>query len=488
MTLEALVEEPADCTASPYTGFAAGAGGKRAAGAGSDDGEGGSEEQQGSPHVDHRGPTYNFVATTTTTTWRQAGRSSVSGGRGRRGACRTRRPRRSPGRRRPSRRVRGLIIQAGLCVVFVRAARLISHIHISTRARAHAHTGTFFWGGGQGGGGGGRGGGGQGGRPPRDVDPTNTTVYVGGLPPGYTVEQLKAGLSHYGGCVHAVQRRGGQAGCCWSFGWLTSHNKSHIICVRVCIHITYRRRHPRQHAAQQGHRIHHLRGARAGQGCHREPGCVAWRGVASPTHVPAAKTDLLVPHPAASGLLTHPTSPINPHRHPGLTLGLPGGGGVKLSWSTSQRRDNGSGSGSGSGSSGPSPPPTGPSLADTAGHYGPAVLGPPSRGGRGEGGGGRGRGRGRGPRPPMVSSDDESSCWFCVGSPKAELELLVTIGEGLYVAVPKVRKSTSCCCCCCCCCCVGDLLLFVPPLQHGPTRRLHIHPCDTSSPYRITTS
>ena len=32
MTLEALVEEPADCTASPYTGFAAGAGQARGRG------------------------------------------------------------------------------------------------------------------------------------------------------------------------------------------------------------------------------------------------------------------------------------------------------------------------------------------------------------------------------------------------------------------------------------------------------------------------
>jgi hypothetical protein len=51
-----------------------------------------------------------------------------------------------------------------------------------------------------------------------------------------------------------------------------------------------------------------------------------------------------------------------------------------------------------------------------------------------------GRGGQHGPRrPPVVASDDESSCWFCVGSPKAELELLVTIGEGLYMAVPKAR-------------------------------------------------
>lgn len=39
-----------------------------------------------------------------------------------------------------------------------------------------------------------------------------------------------------------------------------------------------------------------------------------------------------------------------------------------------------------------------------------------------------------------MASDDESTCWFCVGSGKAELELLVTIGEGLYMAVPKVNK------------------------------------------------
>lgn len=50
-------------------------------------------------------------------------------------------------------------------------------------------TGTFFWGGG---------GGGKGARREAPVDPSNTTLYVRGLPPGYPLEQLKQGLSHYG--------------------------------------------------------------------------------------------------------------------------------------------------------------------------------------------------------------------------------------------------------------------------------------------------
>ena len=45
-------------------------------------------------------------------------------------------------------------------------------------------------------------------------------------------------------------------------------------------------------------------------------------------------------------------------------------------------------------------------------------------------------------RPPRggVLPDDESQCWFCLGCPKAELELLVTIGDEVYIAVPKVGK------------------------------------------------
>lgn len=127
----------------------------------------------------------------------------------------------------------------------------------------------------------------------------------------------------------------------------------------------------------------------------------------------------------------HHRSFLPPNHHTGLTLGLPGGGGVKLSWSKSQPRERES----------PHPhnnghPPTAAASSDATGHYGPAAgMGPAAPPPQQRGGRGRGRG---GPRPPVVASDDESTCWFCVGSGKAELELLVTIGEGLYMAVPKV--------------------------------------------------
>jgi len=47
-------------------------------------------------------------------------------------------------------------------------------------------------------------------------------------------------------------------------------------------------------------------------------------------------------------------------------------------------------------------------------------------------GGGRGGGRGA-PLPPQPPSE----CWFCLGTEKAEVELLVTVGESMYMAVPK---------------------------------------------------
>jgi hypothetical protein len=42
-------------------------------------------------------------------------------------------------------------------------------------------------------------------------------------------------------------------------------------------------------------------------------------------------------------------------------------------------------------------------------------------------------------RPPQ--QDDETQCWFCVSSAKADTSLLITIGDEVYLALPKVRNS-----------------------------------------------
>lgn len=40
--------------------------------------------------------------------------------------------------------------------------------------------------------------------------------------------------------------------------------------------------------------------------------------------------------------------------------------------------------------------------------------------------------------PP--ANDDEATCWFCLSSPKADLDMVVSIGEEIYMAIPKVRR------------------------------------------------
>ena len=135
----------------------------------------------------------------------------------------------------------------------------------------------------------------------------------------------------------------------------------------------------------------------------------------------------------------------------GITLGFQG---VKMSWSKSSSRSVVPPGGNGGGPAGggmrgpmmavpplPPPPPGmgGRGGGGGGGHYGPAsgmMHAPPlsphmlNMGGPG-GGGGRERG---GPPPPPQSPID---CWFCLGTEKAEVELLVTVGESLYMAVPK---------------------------------------------------
>jgi hypothetical protein len=43
-------------------------------------------------------------------------------------------------------------------------------------------------------------------------------------------------------------------------------------------------------------------------------------------------------------------------------------------------------------------------------------------------------------RPLPPANDDEATCWFCLSSPKADLDMVVSIGEEIYMAIPKVRR------------------------------------------------
>jgi len=135
----------------------------------------------------------------------------------------------------------------------------------------------------------------------------------------------------------------------------------------------------------------------------------------------------------------------------GITLGFQG---AKMSWSKSSSRSmvppvigNGGPGGGGMGRGGmrgsmmagpplpPSPPlGMGGMGGGGGGHYGPASgMVYPQMMNMGGPGGGMGGGRG-GPPPPPQSPIE---CWFCLGTEKAEVELLVTVGESLYMAVPK---------------------------------------------------
>ena len=42
-----------------------------------------------------------------------------------------------------------------------------------------------------------------------------------------------------------------------------------------------------------------------------------------------------------------------------------------------------------------------------------------------------------GMRNPPRKKQIEGPCWFCLGSPEVEKHLVVTVGETLYVALPK---------------------------------------------------
>lgn len=53
-----------------------------------------------------------------------------------------------------------------------------------------------------------------------------------------------------------------------------------------------------------------------------------------------------------------------------------------------------------------------------------------------------GPGGGGGNFGPGAPPDDESQCWFCLSSPKADVEMVVSIGEEIYMSVPKVGMAT----------------------------------------------
>ncbi len=253
MTLEALVEEPADVTESPYSVFTSSV--KRDhVGAGADDGGGALKKFRGG-----------------------------AGGEG----------------------------------LSHHAMQQIQNEEDAKRA----DSGMFFWGGGKGGKGGAGGGAGGGSSAPQEVDPNNTTLYIGGLPAGFPADDLQKGMSHYG----TITRVNVPLGKDFAFVSYSTHEEA-------------------QKALESR----------------------------------------------------------------GMTLGFSG---LRMHWSKSTSRAGAA-----------TPPATAPHAHGAAapdGHYGP--------GGAGRGHGGRGGGGDQG----------QSECWFCVGSEKAELELLVTVGESLYMAVPK---------------------------------------------------
>jgi hypothetical protein len=199
-----------------------------------------------------------------------------------------------------------------------------------------ADSGMFFWGGGNRGRGGGGGGGGG------AVDPSNTTLHVANLPPGFSADDLQRGFSHYG----VVARIRIPEGKDFAFVSFTRHEEA------------------RQALDARG-----------------------------------------------------------------ITLGCAG---VRVSWSKSMPRQTGMPPAPPL----PMPPPPGamvmpppvPSVGGGGGHYGPASLaGPPTA-------------RlppGPGPGPGRAAEASGEECWFCLGSEKAAVDLLVTVGESLYMAVPK---------------------------------------------------